>query len=84
MKSEEKLQKSYLKQKQFYDEGRSKRISHRQVTIEQLKSKISDLQNIVARLEAENQNEQEFESFESFRLKSQQQSEAAKNSQRQS
>lgn len=78
MKNQIKLQQSYASQKLIFDEARERRISNRQNEIQKIDKKISELQAHKAKLQTANQNEKEFESFDSFRLRSEQQ--AAKQS----
>lgn len=74
MKNQTKLQQSYASQKKIFDEARERRISNRRIEIEKIDKKISELNAHKAKLQAANQNEKEFESFDSFRLRSEQQS----------
>lgn len=69
MKGLESLQKSYNKQKELFETARSKRIQNRNVQIEQIQKKINHLLDLQQKLVDQNQEEKEFESFESFRLK---------------
>lgn len=78
MKNPVKLQQSYASQKVIFDEARERRILNRTKEIEKIDKKISELQAHKAKLQTANQNEKEFESFESFRFRSEQQ--AAKQS----
>lgn len=78
MKNPVKLQQSYASQKVIFDEARERRILNRTKEIEKIDKKISELQAHKAKLQTANQNEKEFESFDSFRLRSEQQ--AAKQS----
>lgn len=78
MKNPVKLQQSYASQKVIFDEARERRILNRSKEIEKIDKKISELQAHKAKLQTANQNEKEFESFDSFRLRSEQQ--AAKQS----
>lgn len=78
MKNQIKLQQSYASQKRIFDEARERRISNRQNEIQKINKKISELEAHKAKLQTANQNEKEFESFDSFRLRSEQQ--AAKQS----
>lgn len=73
MKNPIKLQQSYASQKKIYDEARERRIINRTKEIEKIDKKISELQAHKAKLQTANQNEKEFESFDSFRLRSEQQ-----------
>lgn len=74
MKGYESLQKSYQKQKEVFDEAKARRISNRKEQIEKINQKIKDLETTRATLELQNQQEKEFETFDSFRAKSEEQS----------
>lgn len=74
MKGYESLQKSYQKQKEVFDEAKARRISNRKEQIEKINQKIKDLEATRATLELQNQQEKEFETFDSFRAKSEEQS----------
>lgn len=78
MKSTEQLQKSYLRQKQIFEEAKGRRIANRQKQIEEIRKKIQNLQFLAQELESQNNKEQEFESFETFHCKSENQSQRAK------
>lgn len=73
------LQNAYLKQKEVFEEARNKRIKNREVQIEQIDSKIQSLKETRERLVQLNQEEGEFEEFNSFRLKAEKQSQLSKN-----
>lgn len=73
------LQNAYLKQKKVFEEARNKRIKNREVQIEQIDSKIQSLKETRERLVRLNQEEGEFEEFNSFRLKAEKQSQLSKN-----
>lgn len=74
MKKEEKLQKAYLSQKETYDRARTKRMTARTIAIKDIDTKIAKLQARRLELEKQNQDDKEFESFESFRLRAESQS----------
>lgn len=73
MKNQIKLQKSYASQKQIFDEARERRISNRNREIENISRKISELEAHKAKLQQANLAEREFESYDSFRLRAEQQ-----------
>lgn len=74
MKGIEAQQKSYDKQKILFEEARKRRISNRKRQIEEISKKISALEETRATLEIQNREEREFETFDSFRLKAEEQS----------
>lgn len=74
MKSNDALQNSYEKQKEAFEVARNKRIRNREIQIEQINLKIQSLEAARIRLEIQNKEEREFESFDSFRLKAERQS----------
>lgn len=69
MKGNEALQKSYYKQKEQFEAARSNRIQNRNVQIKQIQGKINSLTALQQKLELQNSEEKEFETFESFRSK---------------
>lgn len=69
MKGNEALQKSYYKQKERFEAARSNRIQNRNVQIKQIQEKINSLTALQQKLELQNSEEKEFETFESFRSK---------------
>lgn len=73
MKGNEALRKSYEKQKESFEIARQKRISNREKQIREIRAKILTLNALAEDLELQNRNEQEFESFESFRKRSEEQ-----------
>ena len=73
MKGNEALRKSYEKQKESFEIARQKRISNREKQIAEIRGKILALDSLAEDLELQNRNEQEFESFESFRKRSEEQ-----------
>lgn len=73
MKGYDSLLKSYLKQKEVFEEAKARRISNRRIQIEKITQKIIDLETARDKLIHQNQQEKEFESFESFRAKSEEQ-----------
>lgn len=73
MKGNEALRKSYEKQKESFEIARQKRISNREKQIREIRAKILALSTLAEDLELQNRNEQEFESFESFRKRSEEQ-----------
>lgn len=73
MKGYEALQKSYNKQREVYETARDKRIQNRNVQIRQIQEKISNLTALQQKLISQNNEEKDFESFESFRLKAEEQ-----------
>lgn len=74
MKGYESQQKSYNKQKEVFETARERRVANRKKQIEQINEKIKSLQETRNRLIQQNENEKDFESFESFRLKAEEQS----------
>lgn len=82
MKGQEALLKSYERQRKTFEEARSKRIANRTEQMKQIRTKIETLRSQYNELYQLNQNEKEFESFESFRTKSQLQSREQKNQKR--
>lgn len=74
MKGNDALLNAYNKQKNQFDEAKASRITNRNKQIEDIKKKILSLQATVERLTLQNQNEKNFETFESFRLKAEEQS----------
>lgn len=73
MKGNEALRKSYEKQKESFEIARQKRISNREKQICEIRAKILSLDALAGELELQNKDEQEFESFESFRKRSEEQ-----------
>lgn len=73
MKGNEALRKSYEKQKESFEIARQKRISNREKQIAEIRAKILALNSLAEDLQTQNQNEQEFENFESFRKRSEEQ-----------
>lgn len=74
MKNLIQLQKSYELQKRTFEEAKERRISNRQKQIEAIDTKISKLLETKRSLETANSQESEFESFDSFRKKAEEQS----------
>lgn len=73
MKGNDALRKSYEKQKDSFEIARQKRISNRENQIVKIRAKIQALSSLAEELELQNRNEQEFEDFESFRKRSEEQ-----------
>lgn len=73
MKGYEALQKSYNKQKEIFEAARDKRIQNRNVQIRQIQEKISNLTALQQKLISQNNEEKEFDSFDSFRLRAEEQ-----------
>lgn len=73
MKGIDALQKSYNKQKEIFENARRTRVSNRVKQIEEIEEKISRLMSTKATLVKQNLSEEEFESFESFRLRAEKQ-----------
>lgn len=73
MKGYEALQKSYQKQREQFEAARNKRIQNRNVQIGQIQEKINILLALQQKLDSQNYDEKDFESFESFRSKAEEQ-----------
>lgn len=73
MKGYEALQNSYNKQKDLFETARETRIQNRNVQIQQIQEKINRLQTLQQKLVQQNLDEKEFESFDSFRSKAEEQ-----------
>jgi hypothetical protein len=73
MKGNEALQRSYNKQKELFTTAQRTRIQNRNVQIQQIQEKIKTLTALQQELVLQNQREREFESFDSFRLKAEEQ-----------
>lgn len=73
MKGYEALAKSYYKQKKVFDDAKSRRIENRKRQIDEMTLKIRKLEERIKELEALNLQEKEFEEFDSFRRKAEQQ-----------
>lgn len=84
MKGLESLTRSYNKQKDSFEDSKIKRVENRQKQIDKINQKISNLQKLRDELIKQNQNEKEFESFESFRSKSEKQFRLSKESKKES
>jgi len=82
MKSLQRLEESWLTQKQIFEEAQQRRVSHRNEEIRKLKEKIQKLQSRVLDLERANADEEGFPSQESFFRKAKEQSEQSKGSPR--
>lgn len=82
MKGYESLQKTYNKQKETFEAARERRVANRKSQIEKIDSKILSLQATREKLILENQNEKEFETFDSFRFKAEEQSKLQKSKKR--
>jgi hypothetical protein len=74
MKGNDALQRSYEKQKTAFEISKNKRIKNREIQIEQINLKIQSLEAARAKLVLQNSEEKEFETFDSFRLKAEEQS----------
>jgi acyl-CoA hydrolase len=70
MKSEEKLKESYLNQKKIFEEAEARRIENAKKQKEQLEIKRKNLAIKIQELEQRINNPKTFESFDSFRQKS--------------
>ena len=84
MKGLESLTRSYNKQKDSFEDSKKKRVENRQKQIDKINQKISNLQKLRDELIKQNKNEKEFESFESFRIKSEKQFRLSKESKKES
>lgn len=84
MKGLESLTRSYNKQKDSFEDSKKKRVENRQKQIDKINQKISNLQKLRDELIKQNKNEKEFESFESFRNKSENQFRLSKESKKES
>jgi hypothetical protein len=80
MKGNDALQKAYDKQKRQFEEAKATRISNRKKQLNDIQLKIMSLENLKRELHRLNENEKDFESFESFRLKAAEQSSKQKSS----
>lgn len=78
MKGNEALQKSYIKQKEVFEEARNRRIKNRLRQIEEINQKIQTLTNQKLRLIQQNNGEKGFIDFESFRSQAEEQSRTQK------
>lgn len=74
MKGFDAQQKSYEKQREIFETARNLRINNRKIQIDEIDSKIHRLQLTRNRLIQQNLEEKEFESFDSFRQKAEEQS----------
>lgn len=70
MRSEEKLRESYLRQKKIFEEAETRRIENAKRQKEQLVLKQKNLASKIKELEQRITNPKKFESFDSFRQKS--------------
>lgn len=70
MRSEEKLRESYLRQKKIFEEAEARRIENAKRQKEQLVLKQKILTSKIKELEQRITNPKKFESFDSFRQKS--------------
>lgn len=74
MKGFDAQQKSYEKQREIFETARNLRINNRKNQIDEIDSKIHRLQLTRNRLIQQNLEEKEFETFDSFRQKAEEQS----------
>lgn len=70
MRSEEKLRESYLRQKEIFEKAEARRIENAKRQKEQLVLKQKNLVSKINELEQRITNPKKFESFDSFRQKS--------------
>lgn len=70
MRSEEKLRESYFQQKKIFEEAEARRIENAKRQKEQLELKQKNLASKIQELEQRINNPKTFESFDSFRQKS--------------
>jgi len=70
MRSEEKLRESYLQQKKIFEEAEVRRIENAKRQKEQLELKQKNLASKIQELELRISQPKKFESFDSFRQKS--------------
>lgn len=70
MRSEEKLKESYLRQKEIFEKAEARRIENAKRQKEQLVLKQKNLVSKINELEQRITNPKKFESFDSFRQKS--------------
>lgn len=74
MKGESAIKQSYEKQKYLFETAQQSRIRNREKSISQINEKIARLESSREKLILQNQEEKEFENFNSFRLKAKEQS----------
>lgn len=82
MKNEERLRESYEIQKKIFDEAENRRIKNVQKQKLEIESKIASLQQKIEDLEKRINNRREFESFDSFRTKTETLSSQSKSEER--
>jgi predicted nucleic acid-binding Zn-ribbon protein len=83
MRSEERLQESYNKQKEVFETARKKKIYNLEVRKQQIKAKLQNLETELRRVEYQIQEEEKkaFQPFSTFQEKSKLQSQQSRTSQ---